>query len=189
MTRKIISFLHRVEEGFLAFLLAGMTVITFSQVVARYIFNTGAVWALELTTFFFAWLVILGISYGVRIQSHIGVDAFVKILGTRPQRIVGLLAILAGLAYAVLMLVGSWEHAFGVTFEYGFVTEDLKIPQWIPLSVLVFGFATMIVRMLGIAWRIIIHQESGMMIADEAREAIEQFADEERPQGTEKAEK
>jgi len=174
-----------VEEGFLAFLLAGMTVITFSQVVARYVFNTGAVWALELTTFFFAWLVILGISYGVRIHSHIGVDAFVKLLGEPAQRIVGLLAILAGLTYAVLMLVGSWEHAFGITFEYGFVSEDLKIPQWIPLSVLVFGFATMIVRMLGIAWRVIVYKEMGTMIADEAGEAIEQFADKESPAGTE----
>ncbi len=183
MSHKIVSSLHRLEEGFLAFLLAGMTIITFIQVVARYVFNTGAVWALELTTFFFAWLVILGISYGVRIHSHIGVDAFVKLLGKPSQRVFGLLAILAGLIYAVLMLIGSWEHAFGITLEYGFVTEDLKIPQWIPLSVLVFGFTTMIVRMLGIAWRIIVHKEAGTMIADEVGEAIEQFADDEHPAG------
>lgn len=184
MTHKIVSFLHRVEEGFLAFLLAGMTIITFSQVVARYVFNTGAIWALELTTFFFAWLVILGISYGVRIHSHIGVDAFVKLLGKPSQRVMGLLVVLAGLIYAVLMLLGSWEHAFGVTFEFGFVTEDLKIPMWIPLSVMVFGFATMILRMLGIAWRIIVYKETGTMIADEAAEAIEQYAAEGQLEGT-----
>ncbi len=177
--------MHRLEEGFLAFLLAGMTVVTFTQVIARYVFNTGAVWALELTTFFFAWLVILGISYGVRIHSHIGVDAFVKLLGKPAQRIMGLLAVLAGLIYAVLLLIGSWEHAFGITFEYGFVTEDLKIPQWIPLSVMVFGFATMIVRMLGIAWRIIVYKETGTMIADEVGEVIEQFADDEQLSGKE----
>jgi C4-dicarboxylate transporter DctQ subunit len=189
MTHKIVSFLHRVEEGFLAFLLAGMAIITFSQVVARYVFNTGAVWALELTTFFFAWLVILGISYGVRIHSHIGVDAFVKLLGKPAQRIMGLLAVIAGLTYAILLLIGSWEHAFGVTFEFGFVTEDLKIPMWIPLSVMVFGFATMILRMLGIAWRIIVYKETGTMIADEASEAIEQFAGDDQPEETEADEK
>jgi C4-dicarboxylate transporter DctQ subunit len=189
MTHKIVSFLHRVEEGFLAFLLAGMTIITFTQVVARYVFNTGAVWALELTTFFFAWLVVLGISYGVRIHSHIGVDAFVKLLGKPAQRILGLLAVIAGLAYAILLLIGSWEHAFGVTFEFGFVTEDLKIPMWIPLSVMVFGFATMILRMLRIAWRIIVYKETGTMIADEASEAIEQFADDDQPEETEADEK
>jgi len=87
MNEQFLKLLHRVEEGFLAFLLAGMTIVTFSQVVARYIFNTGAIWALELTTFLFAWLVILGISYGVRIHSHIGVDAFVKLLSAPVQRI------------------------------------------------------------------------------------------------------
>ena len=76
MLQKIVHILHRVEEGLLAFLLAAMTMVTFSQVVARYVFNTGAVWALELTIFLFAWLVILGISYGIRIRSHIG-DIFI----------------------------------------------------------------------------------------------------------------
>ena len=44
-----------------------MTLVTFSQVVARYVFNTGVVWALELTVYLFAWLVLLGMSYGVKV--------------------------------------------------------------------------------------------------------------------------
>lgn len=176
MNEQFLKLLHRAEEGLLAFLLAGMTIVTFSQVVARYVFNTGAIWALELTTFLFAWLVILGISYGVRIHSHIGVDAFVKWLGAPAQRIFGLLAIMAGLAYAILMLIGGWDQAFGIAFEFDFETEDLKIPMWMPLSVMVFGFATMIIRLLMIAWRIVFYNESAILIADEAGEAIEQFA-------------
>ncbi len=176
MLKKLIDLLHRVEEGFLAFLLAGMVIVTFTQVVARYVFNTGAVWALELTTFFFAWLVVLGISYGIRIHSHIGIDAFVKLFGEPVQRALGLLAIIAGLVYAGLLLIGSWEHAFSIVFEYGFETEDLKIPMWIPFSVLVIGFSMMIIRLLLLVFRIIVYKESGTMIADEGREAIEQFS-------------
>ncbi len=41
---KIIDY---IEEGFIALLLTAMTVVTFSQVVARYVFNSGAVWALN----------------------------------------------------------------------------------------------------------------------------------------------
>ena len=55
-----------------------MTLITFMQVVARYVFNYSFVWALELVTFLFAWLIFLGMSYGVRVGAHIGVDALVK---------------------------------------------------------------------------------------------------------------
>ena len=41
---------HRVEEGLIAFILGVMTVLTFVQVVLRYVFNTGFVWQLEATT-------------------------------------------------------------------------------------------------------------------------------------------
>ena len=67
------------EEGFIALLFAAMTLVTFSQVVARYVFNSGAVWALELTVYLFAWLVLFGMSYGVKVHAHLGVDAFAKL--------------------------------------------------------------------------------------------------------------
>ena len=37
--------LDRLEEGVIAFLLALMTLITFAQVIARYVFNYSFVWA------------------------------------------------------------------------------------------------------------------------------------------------
>ncbi|MDY6994354.1 MAG: TRAP transporter small permease subunit, partial [Pseudomonadota bacterium] len=61
------QFFNRLEESIIALLLATMTLMTFTQVIARYFFNTGFVWALELTTYLFAWLVLLGMSYGVRV--------------------------------------------------------------------------------------------------------------------------
>ena len=61
--RKIIDHL---EEWLMAALLAFMTVLTFLQVVMRYVFNTGWLWSLEATTYSFAALVLIGMSYGVR---------------------------------------------------------------------------------------------------------------------------
>ena len=75
------KWLERLEEGLVAFLLAAMTLVTFAQVVARYGFNYSFTWALELTTVLFAWLIFLGIPYGVRVGSHIGVDALVRMMG------------------------------------------------------------------------------------------------------------
>ena len=75
------DWFHRLEEGLIAFLLAAMTLVSFSQVVARYVFNYSFTWALELSMVLFAWLIFLGIPYGVRIGSHIGVDSLVKALG------------------------------------------------------------------------------------------------------------
>ena len=66
---------NKLEEGLLAFLLALMTILTFVQVVLRYAFNTGMVWSLEATTYAFAALVLIGMSYCVRTKTHIAVDA------------------------------------------------------------------------------------------------------------------
>ena len=79
-------WLERLEEGLIAFLMAAMTLIAFVQVVARYVFNYSFVWALELNGVFFAWLIFIGMSYGVRVGAHIGIDAVVKHAAARRRR-------------------------------------------------------------------------------------------------------
>ena len=78
-------WLEHIEEGLIVFLMAGMTLVTFMQVVVRYVFNYSFVWALELTGLMFAWLIFVGMSYGVRVGAHIGVDALVKALRRLPS--------------------------------------------------------------------------------------------------------
>ncbi|MGE3247692.1 MAG: TRAP transporter small permease subunit, partial [Beijerinckiaceae bacterium] len=51
---------NTIEETIIAMLLAGMTIVTFTQVVARYVFNSGWIAALEFTSILFAWLVLIG---------------------------------------------------------------------------------------------------------------------------------
>jgi hypothetical protein len=86
------KWLDRLEELIVIVMLAAMTLLTFSQVVMRYVFNAGWGWALELTTVFFALMIFVGISYGVRVGAHIGVDALVKILPPAPRRAVSILS-------------------------------------------------------------------------------------------------
>ena len=64
------NVINRLEEWFMAAALAFMTLLTFIQVVLRE-FGTGWVWSLEATTYTFAWLVLVGMSYGVRTKSHL----------------------------------------------------------------------------------------------------------------------
>jgi C4-dicarboxylate transporter DctQ subunit len=57
-----------------------MTLFTFAQAVACYVFHSGAIWALELTVFLFAWLVLLGTVQLAREGRHFGIDALIGIL-------------------------------------------------------------------------------------------------------------
>jgi C4-dicarboxylate transporter DctQ subunit len=161
------------EEGLIAFLFAAMTLVTFSQVVARYVFNTGVVWALELTVYLFAWLVLFGMSYGVKVHAHLGIDAFVRLFPSRAQRIFGLLAVAAGLIYGAIVLVGSWEYV-GKLFRIGIESEDLPIPQWMPMVILPVGAALLMFRLIQVGIRIW-RGEQTTLLADEAQHTIEDF--------------
>jgi C4-dicarboxylate transporter, DctQ subunit len=165
---------NELEEGFIALLFAAMTLVTFSQVVARYVFNAGAVWALELTVYLFAWLVLFGMSYGVKVHAHLGVDAFVKLFPGPVQRIFGLIVVAAGLVYGTILLIGSWQYVSKL-FLIGIESEDLPIPQWVPMAILPIGVALLMFRIAQGGYRIITGQQSGLMIGDEAQHTIEDF--------------
>lgn len=98
------------EETAIAVILGLMTLITFVNVVLRYVFNTGLIWGLEVVSFLFAWLVILGVSYGVKVTAHLGVDALLVALPRGARRVLGLAAAAVCLAYAFLMLKGGWDY-------------------------------------------------------------------------------
>ena len=159
------------EEGFIALLFAGMTLVTFSQVVARYVFNTGVVWALELTVYLFAWLVLFGMSYGVKVHAHLGVDAFAKLFSSRTQRVLGLLAVAAGLAYGAILLIGSWQYVSKL-FKIGIESEDLPIPQWVPMAILPIGVTLLMFRLAQVGWRIWRGRQQ-TLLADEAQHTID----------------
>jgi hypothetical protein len=69
----------RFEENVLAVLLALITIVSFTQVVARYGFNTGWTGALEFTRILFAWMILFGMSYGLKQGMHLGVDALLRL--------------------------------------------------------------------------------------------------------------
>jgi C4-dicarboxylate transporter DctQ subunit len=165
------AWFHRLEEGVIALLLAVMTLVTFAQVVARYVFNYSFVWALELTMFLFAWLIFLGMAYGVRVGSHIGVDALVKSLGPRAARVTGAAAAFLCLLYAVIIFYGSWQYVAKM-YQIGILAEDLPIPQWVPRLALLVGFGLLIVRFAEALYRIATGRETRMQVADEAADAL-----------------
>lgn len=168
----LIRIAHHLEEGFIALLLALMTLITFSQVVARYVFGTGFGWALELTTYLFAWLVLFGVSYGIKVGAHIGIDVVVRQLPHALRRAVGLLAVLCCCAYCIILLVGAVGYVHKL-YSIGIEAQDLPIPRWIPFIMLPIGLAMALLRLLQVAWHTVLGQQEGLRLADEAREAIE----------------
>lgn len=104
------SWIDRIEETLIAVILGVMTALTFANVVARYGFNSNIFYALELTVFLFAWLVLLGASYAVKKTLHLGVDAVVNMVPDRSKRVLALISVGVCLVYALLLLKGSYDY-------------------------------------------------------------------------------
>ena len=153
--------LDRVEEVAIVALLSSMTLITFTQVVLRYVFNSGFIWALEATQTCFAWLVMMGISYGVRVNAHLGVNLLVAHLPPAGRRLLGLMAVTACLAYVGLML---WGGALFVDrlWILGTYARDLPAPRWALALGLPLGFCMIGIRLLQVAAAILSGQRDGV---------------------------
>lgn len=166
-----VRILNRLEEGIIALLLAIMALVTFFQVVLRYVFRSGLIWGMELTLYAFAWLVLFGMSYGVKQGIHIGVDVYVKALAPARRRIVGLVAGLLCILYAAIALVGAWNYFFRM-YRLDIYADDLAIKRWKLLIILPLGFAMLLCRLVQSAIRIWAGKEAGFRLGDEGGEAI-----------------
>lgn len=145
LARAVNSF----EESAIAVILGLMTMITFVNVVLRYVFNSSIIWGLEASLILFAWLVLFGMSYAVKVTAHLGVDAVIGMLPSRTRRVLALISAVLCLAYAVFLLKGAWDYwapfggfqqTGGRWFPNGFIptrdqgwyeTETVPMPDWL----------------------------------------------------------
>jgi len=168
---KIVDY---IEEGFIALLLTSMTLVTFSQVVARYVFNSGAVWALELTTYLFAWLVMFGAAYCVKKGVHIGIDAFVNLFAVRTRQYFTLLAISFCLLYCAILFKGGWDYVAKLKM-IGIEAEDMPIEEWKIKIILPIGFALIFFRLLEVAWKVFKGDIETMHFVNETKELMDEI--------------
>jgi TRAP-type transport system small permease protein len=87
-------------------LLAVLISLVFIQVVLRFVFSTGLVWAEELDRYIFVWLMFLGITMGIYKQKHIAITVIADRLGkfSKVLRLLGHL--ITGVFFIILMWQG-----------------------------------------------------------------------------------
>ncbi|MEA3348774.1 MAG: TRAP transporter small permease, partial [Pseudomonadota bacterium] len=128
-------------------------------------------WIEELTLHLSAWMVLFGASYGVKVGSHIGVDAFIKMLPDKFRRVISLFAVVCCLVYCGIFIKGAWVY-LEVIHMIGIEMEDLPLPKWIAHSILLIGMVMLAWRLLQLFWAIYTGKAEGFLLADEAKESM-----------------
>ncbi len=181
--------LDRVEETLIAAVLGIMTLITFANVVARYVFNSNILWALETTVFLFAWLVLIGCAYCVKRNAHLGVDVVVNLFPPQGRRTLTLIAAGACLLFCALVLYGAFEYWLPFAGSRAwYEVDDIpmpeflqflsasmnegerweKLPRFIPYFCLPLGFALLTWRFIQASIRILNGTQSLLIASHDA---------------------
>lgn len=152
MLQRLDHALCRGEEIFIAALLASASVILFVNVVARYVFNTGLVWAEELVRYQIIWLVFIGGSVAARKGIHIGVGALLHVLPEALARAVRIAVWLFCMAFCAVLV---WYGAELVTQTkmFGQKTSAMQAPFWIVQLAIPVGAGLMLLRFGQALWR------------------------------------
>ncbi|MCV0381300.1 TRAP transporter small permease [Nitratireductor sp.] len=147
LERRYPDAVGRFEENILAILLAAITFVSFTQVIARYGFNSGWGGALEFTRILFAWMILFGMSYGVKNGIHLGVDAFIRMMPSRLFKLAAIFGAVCVFLYAFILLYAGWMTLVGADvsanwrqtgaigywkfmFDRGTGLDDLRYPLW-----------------------------------------------------------
>jgi len=130
--KAIEKYLMQIMNTIIVVSLALMVIMVFSNVVLRYVFNSGITSSEELSRFLFLWLIFIGAIVAMKESAHLGVDSLIARLPRSGKIACVLLSNALMLWCCYLFFVGSWRQtivglgtdmpATGISMAYHYAT-------------------------------------------------------------------
>jgi TRAP-type C4-dicarboxylate transport system permease small subunit len=133
----LIAGFQRVVDAVIRWMIIGlmfvMTVVVFTQIFFRYVFNVPLGWSEELARFSFVWVSFLGASALMRVREHINVTVFIDFMPARLRAVCVLMANLCALICVYFFFVGGIELTRN---EWGQLAPALQIQMgWVYMAI------------------------------------------------------
>ena len=122
---KASSQINFILEKIAIYLLAIITVLTFSGVIFRYAFGSPIIWLYETTLVLFSWVTFLGISIAVKKNEHIHLDFVFHKVSEKTGKILTSVIATGSLIFFAILLKDSIE-IISETYEQKYNTIDLS---------------------------------------------------------------
>ena len=107
MLKKLSDFIYKITGVFISVDLAVIVVLSFSQVVSRYVFSFSISWAQELVTYLLVWLVFMGCCMGLRDNEVAALTIVVDKLSPNMKKTA---RILVQVLLIMFCVVGFWAN-------------------------------------------------------------------------------
>ena len=138
---------ERLEEAMITTLLTVMSVVILLQVFMRYAMGASLSWSEELARYCFVWMVYIGISYAVRKNRHLSVDAINLLFKERGRFVISIVSDLLFLVFAVIISYNGWQVVQRVA-KSGQSSASIEVPMWVVYAAMPTGFALICFRLL-----------------------------------------
>lgn len=135
---------EHLEETILALLMALTSIIVFLQVIMRFVFSNSLTWSEELARYLFIWLIFIGVSYGIKKELHLTVDALDAVFEKKGRIIVSLIAN----AFILIFLLLMTYYGFGIVKHATRVSGAIEVSMRVVYLAPVIGFALSIIRLI-----------------------------------------
>lgn len=114
-----------------AFFLAVMSLITFVNVVNRYLFSKSLAFSEEVVVNLFVWITLLGVSIAFRRGSHLQMTNLYDKFSPKLKRISIAISGVIGIVIFVFLIYNSSREIYKNMTFYHSISDALGIPTWI----------------------------------------------------------
>ncbi len=142
------KILNELEEYFAGLILIALTLVVLLQITAR-TFSWSIVWTEEISRFLFIWSILLGVSAGIKHDTHVGTEYFVNLLPPKGQRVIRLGKTLLFIIFTCYMTITSFSLV-NIQFMFKKTASATGIPMYLISAALPVGFLLSSLRLLAV---------------------------------------
>lgn len=146
---KLAEVLKQPLELCLCVILIAIVLVTFAQVLFRYVFHLSLAWSEELARYLFLWLASLAAAYAFKTKSHFALRFLVDRLGKKLQNRIETLVVFIVSGFLIIFIWKAAEYTIGMANQ---VSPSIQMSMAVPYSSVVVGGALMLYYVLRNWW-------------------------------------
>ncbi|ONI38732.1 hypothetical protein AN639_02785 [Candidatus Epulonipiscium fishelsonii] len=129
---KFIKFWDKIEENLLIFLISVMGMALLLQIIVRFVFGFALPWPEEFGRYCQIWITFLGIGYGVRKNTHVGMNLLSEKYSETMKHIVDIFSNGLGIFGSIILLISSLKF---ISIQ-NVLSTAMQIPMYLVYAVI-----------------------------------------------------
>lgn len=146
---KLAEVLKQPLELCLCVILIAIVLVTFAQVLFRYVFHLSLAWSEEVARYLFLWLASLAAAYAFKTKSHFALRFLVDRLGKKLQNRIETLVVFIVSGFLIIFIWKAAEYTIGMAKQ---VSPSIQMSMAVPYSSVVVGGILMLYYVLRNWW-------------------------------------